>query len=183
MFFYCDFSNWFLLHCVLFLSVRNAMKHFYRVWYITLKWSPFNCGKFTWNTVCIKHVAWQLSESKVKYVCYRFIRKCFFWFFFSRILNKFYNDGGKMPGVPRKRRLPWSRTFPYFVFWMAALLPFLATKWGRSVYWKMWLVSSFGTVSYMLLLFGKVQGWWMEMEDALLTGGMIPDTRLWMIAN
>ena len=62
-----------------------------------------------------------------------------------------------MPGVPRRRRLPWFRTLPSFVFFMAALLPFLATKWGRSAYWKMWLVSSVGSVSYMMLLFGKVQ--------------------------
>ena len=81
-----------------------------------------------------------------------------FDFLFSfRILNKFYSEGGQMPGVPRRRRLPWFRTFPSFVIFMAALLPFLMTKWGRSAYWKMWLVSSFGTVSYMMLLFGKVQ--------------------------
>lgn len=86
---------------------------------------------------------------------------CVFCFCFclSRILNKFYQEDGKMPGVPRRRRLPWTRTFPYFVFWMATLLPFVMTKWGRSAYWKMWLVTSFGSVSYMMFLFGKVQRW------------------------
>lgn len=148
----------------------SCLIYFINYW----KWSPFVCGKFT-KLVCIKHLSWYLLESKPKRCKNKFIRKYFFWFLFSRILNKFYNEGGKMPGVPRKRRLPWSRTFPYFVFWMAALLPFLATKWGRSAYWKMWLVSSFGTVSYMMLLFGKVQRWRMKREDVLLTDVMIPD--------
>ncbi|XP_020622408.1 1-acyl-sn-glycerol-3-phosphate acyltransferase epsilon-like [Orbicella faveolata] len=106
------------------------------------------------HVYCRRHAAHDIpkdNEGRKDWIHETFVQK-------DRILNKFYNDGGKMPGVPRKRRLPWSRTFPYFVFWMAALLPFLATKWGRSAYWKMWLVSSFGTVSYMLLLFGKVQG-------------------------
>ena len=80
----------------------------------------------------------------------------FYYFLHSRILNRFYSEGGQMPGVPRRRRLPWFRTFPSFVFFVTALLPFLVTKWGRSAYWKMWLVSSLGTVSYMMLLFGKV---------------------------
>lgn len=90
------------------------------------------------------------NEETKKWLHERFAEK-------DRILNKFYSEGGQMPGVPRRRRLPWFRTFPSFVIFMAALLPFLMTKWGRSAYWKMWLVSSFGTVSYMMLLFGKVQ--------------------------
>ena len=149
------------------------------IYYIIWKGSPFVCGKFT-NTVCRKHLSWHLLESKPKCFTNKFIRKYFFWFLFSRILNKFYNEGGKMPGVPQKRRLPRSRTFPSFVFWMAALLPFLATKWGRSAYWKMWLVSSFGTVSYMMLLFGKVQQW--RNVDGRCTGVMIPNFRCeWLL--
>ncbi|KAJ7377265.1 1-acyl-sn-glycerol-3-phosphate acyltransferase epsilon [Desmophyllum pertusum] len=105
------------------------------------------------HVYCRRHAARDIPrdiEERKRWIHETFVEK-------DRILNRFYNEGGKMPGVPRKRRLPWSRTFPYFVFWMAALLPFLMTKWGRSAYWKMWLVSSFGTVSYMMLLFGKVQ--------------------------
>lgn len=82
------------------------------------------------------------------------------FYFHNRLLEKFFNDqdGGSLPGVPRRRRLSLFRTAPYFVFWSAALLPFLVTKWGRSAYWKLWLASSIGTVSYMALLFDRLQG-------------------------
>ncbi|RMX44317.1 hypothetical protein pdam_00018856 [Pocillopora damicornis] len=105
------------------------------------------------HVYCRRHEARDLpkdSEGRKSWIHQTFAEK-------DRILNKFYQEDGKMPGVPRRRRLPWTRTFPYFVFWMATLLPFVMTKWGRSAYWKMWLVTSFGSVSYMMFLFGKVQ--------------------------
>lgn len=105
------------------------------------------------HVYCRRHEARDLpkdSEGRKSWIHQTFAEK-------DRILNKFYQEDGKMPGVPRRRRLPWTRTSPYFVFWMATLLPFVMTKWGRSAYWKMWLVTSFGSVSYMMFLFGKVQ--------------------------
>lgn len=60
-----------------------------------------------------------------------------------------------MPGVPRRRRLPWLRTLPSFMIFMAALLPFLLTKWGRSAYWKMWLLSSVGTFLHDIFLWKR----------------------------
>lgn len=112
--------------------------------------------------------SWEVWPQKTE-TNFKKFKNVSFDFSLSRILNKFYNDGGKMPGVPRKRRLPWSRTLPYFVFWMATLLPFLATKWGRSAYWKMWLLSGFGSVSYMMFLFGKVQRWCMTLTHIFCT--------------
>ncbi|KAK2574644.1 1-acyl-sn-glycerol-3-phosphate acyltransferase epsilon [Acropora cervicornis] len=70
----------------------------------------------------------------------------------GKILKRFYSKGGQMPGVPRRRRLPWLRTLPSFMIFMAALLPFLLTKRGRSAYWKMWLLSSVGTFLYDIFL-------------------------------
>lgn len=105
------------------------------------------------HVYCRRHAAQDLpcgNEETKQWIHQSFVEK-------DRILNRFYKEGGQMPGVPRRRRLPWMRTFPSFVFFVAALLPFLVTKWGRSAYWKMWLLSSFGTVSYMMLFFGKVQ--------------------------
>lgn len=105
------------------------------------------------HVYCRRHEAKDLpkdSEGRKSWIHQTFAEK-------DRILNKFYQEDGRMPGVPRKRRLPWTRTFPYFVFWMATLLPFIMTKWGRSAYWKMWLVTSFGSVSYMMFFSGKDQ--------------------------
>ncbi|EDO36141.1 predicted protein [Nematostella vectensis] len=77
----------------------------------------------------------------------------------DQILSRFYNElgGGKFPGVPRQRRLSWLRTTPYLAFWLATLAPFIFTKLGRAAYWKMWLVTGFGSVTYMALLFDKLQ--------------------------
>ena len=62
-----------------------------------------------------------------------------------------------MPGVPKRKRLSWFRTTPYFFLWTAILLPFLATKWGRSIYWKMSLITGVGSVAYMALVYDKLQ--------------------------
>lgn len=100
------------------------------------------------HVYCRRHAAQYLphsNEETKEWIHQSFAEK-------DRILKRFYSTGGQMPGVPRRRRLPWSRTLPSFMIFMAALLPFLLTKRGRSAYWKMWLLSSVGTFLYDIFL-------------------------------
>ncbi|XP_029204601.2 1-acyl-sn-glycerol-3-phosphate acyltransferase epsilon-like [Acropora muricata] len=100
------------------------------------------------HVYCRRHAAQYLphsNEETKEWIHQSFAEK-------DRILKRFYSKGGQMPGVPRRRRLPWLRTLPSFMIFMAALLPFLLTKRGRSAYWKMWLLSSVGTFLYDIFL-------------------------------
>lgn len=80
----------------------------------------------------------------------------------DRLLSQFYSDNeeirGRFPGPRRRKQLPLSRTLPWAMFWIGVLAPFLATKYGRSLYWKGWLAGSVGTVLYMTILYDRLQG-------------------------
>ena len=78
-----------------------------------------------------------------------------------RLLSQFYSEDckfqGKFPGPARRHKVALSRTLSWTIFWVGVLTPFLATKYGRSIYLKSWFVGSIGTVLYMTILYDKLQ--------------------------
>ena len=79
----------------------------------------------------------------------------------DRLLSQFYSEDrevqGRFPGPSRRHKVALSRTLSWTIFWASVLTPFLATKCGRSIYLKSWLVGSVGTLLYMTILYDKLQ--------------------------
>ena len=112
---------------------------------------------------------------------------CEFYPFYGSMLSDFYSNDperrGHLEGKGQPTRLSLLSTLPAVAFSCALLAPFVATSYGRQLYWKIWLFGSLAGIMWMKLTnwapsvdlprLSNALTWWIQSEPKNYSSGCV----------